>query len=247
MTELARAAGAVRDARRVVVLTGAGMSAESGVPTFRDAQTGLWSTFDPERLATPAAWRADRATVFAWYCWRSTLVRTVEPHAGHVALARLAERVPVDVVTQNVDDLHERAGSQVLAHLHGSLLAYRCDTCGRPAPVPAPLAEPVPRLEPPRCAADDGWVRPGVVWFDEPLPADAWRAARDAVEGLTRQDVLLVVGTSGVVQPAASLPLLGRAAGALVVEVNPVGSELSEVCHVHVRAGAAEALPELVG
>ena len=236
----------VRAARRVLVLSGAGMSAESGVPTFRGAQTGLWQRLDPRDLATPDAWEHDRERVWAWYLWRAALVRAVEPNAGHHALAALAEAKPVDVVTQNVDDLHERAGSRVTAHLHGSLFSYRCDTCGRPAPPPDLPAAPVERLAPPLCGCGEGWVRPGVVWFEEALPLDEWRAAEDAVLTLQRGDVVLVVGTSGVVYPAAGLPAMARSTGALVVEVNPQPTDVTDVCHLAVRASAAEALPALV-
>ena len=238
---------ALQAADRVLVLSGAGMSAESGVPTFRDAQTGLWKRLDPRDLATPDAWEHDRDRVWAWYLWRAALVRGVEPHAGHRALAALAERKPVDVVTQNVDDLHERAGSRVTAHLHGSLFAYRCDTCDRPAPLPDLPREPIERLPPPRCGCGEGWVRPGVVWFEEPLPLDQWRAAESAVLTLRPGDLVLVVGTSGVVYPAAGLPAMARATGATVVEVNPAPTDVTDVCHLAVRAGAAEALPALLG
>lgn len=228
------------------MLSGAGMSAESGVPTFRDAQTGLWEHFDPHDLATPDAWEHDRDRVWAWYLWRAALIRQVEPNDGHRALAALAARVPVDVVTQNVDDLHERAGSRVAAHVHGSLLAFRCDTCDRPAPLPELPREPVERRTPPRCGCGEGWVRPGVVWFEEALPLDQWRAAEGAVRTLQRGDVVLVVGTSGVVYPAAGLPAMARSTGALVVEVNPQPTDVTDVCHLAVRQPAAVALPALL-
>lgn len=246
MSALDQVRAAVTAAGRVVALTGAGMSAESGVPTFRDAQAGYWARLDPRELATPEAWERDRERVWAWYLWRAALVRGVQPHAGHRALAALAERRPVAVVTQNVDDLHERAGSAVAAHVHGSLFAFRCDTCDAPAAVPDLPAEPVERLPPPRCGCGEGWVRPGVVWFEEALPRVAWRAAEDAVQALGPGDVALVVGTSGVVYPAAGLPAMARATGALVVEVNPHPSEVTEVCHLALRAAAGEALPALL-
>lgn len=236
----------VAAAARVVVLAGAGMSAESGVPTFRDAHTGLWERFRAEDLATPEAWQQQPDVVWAWYLWRAGLVRAAQPHAGHRALASLARRVPLQLVTQNVDDLHERAGSTVTAHLHGSLFAFRCDTCSAPAPVPALLPEPVASLPPPRCPRGDGLVRPDVVWFGEALPHEAWRASSDAVAALRPGDVMLVVGTSGLVVPAADLPVAARRRGATVVEVNPHETAVSDVADVVLRGTAAELLPLLV-
>ena len=233
----------VAEARRITVLTGAGMSAESGVPTFRDAQTGLWARHDPQTLATPRAWEDDPALVWAWYQWRARLVRSAAPHAGHRALADLARLREVRVVTQNVDDLHERAGSDVLAHLHGSLFSPRCSRCGTAYPSP-PVPEQLPeRLTPPHCPVCSAAVRPGVVWFGEPLPEAPFEAATAAHRDT---DLVLVVGTSGLVFPAAGLPLQARASGVPVVEVNPEDSALSDAVHHTWRARAARALPALV-
>lgn len=231
---------------RIAFLTGAGMSAESGVPTFRDALTGLWARFDPAGLATPEAFRRDPALCWGWYRWRAALVRRARPNAGHLAIAGLAGRGhEVTVVTQNVDDLHERAGSRDVVHLHGSLFATRCFDCGRPA-VPDPILEGLDaiggegaREAPPACVACGGPCRPGVVWFGEPLPADAWERA---CEALTACELLVVVGTSGLVQPAASLPRLAREAGARVVEINPVESAVSALAHESLRMGAGEGM-----
>lgn len=236
----------VRYASRVTVLTGAGMSAESGVPTFRDAQTGLWEHFDPTELATPRAWARDKALCNAWYLWRVHLVRSVEPNAGHRALAEWARRpgIQLRIVTQNIDDLHERAGSEVLAHLHGSLFAWRCDTCHAPAPTPHAPAEPHQYIDPDRCrhcAAGD--IRPGVVWFEEPLPA---REFDQAIEVCRDADLVVVVGTSGIVQPAASLPHLAGANGIPIVEVDPRETLLTEAATVSLRATAAGAIPAMV-
>lgn len=233
-------------ARRVTVLTGAGMSAESGIPTFRDAQTGLWTSMRPEDLATPEAWHRDPARVWAWYAWRTVAARRCEPHAGHRALAQWARRdgVSMRVVTQNVDDLHERAGSTDVAHLHGSLFAHRCDTCGRPHDTPLDLPdEPLEALRPPACThCASGLVRPDVVWFGEALDATVLDAAVDAVRDA---DLLLVVGTSGIVYPAAGLPALATGFGVPVVEVNPHGSDLSaDVDHAW-TVSAAVGLPAL--
>ncbi|WP_419763245.1 SIR2 family NAD-dependent protein deacylase [Dietzia kunjamensis] len=227
----------------LVVLSGAGMSAESGVPTFRDAQTGLWERYDPSALATPEAWARDRDTVWAWYRWRERLVSGAVPNAGHVAVARAQALRDVVVVTQNVDDLHERAGSSRVHHVHGSLFSHRCDTCDAPMEVGSPPAEPVDRLTPPSCDRCGGRARPGVVWFGEMLPGRPWDAAVDAVTSAT---AVLVVGTSGLVHPAASLPGLAADARIPVVEVNPGPSGLGSEVSVHVRATAGQALPALL-
>lgn len=238
--ELARAA------RRITVLTGAGMSAESGVATFRDAQTGLWSHVDPAQLATEEAWFADKPFVNAWYLWRVHLVRQAAPNAGHLALAEWAA-LPgkeIRIVTQNIDDLHERAGSAVLAHLHGSLFVWRCDTCAAPQPTPEPPPAPVERIDPPTCrACGSGAARPGVVWFGEMLPQDEFA---DAVDACREADLVVVVGTSGIVQPAASLPHLAGARGIPVLEIDPRETELTEAADIVWRSTAAAALPALV-
>ncbi len=240
---------ALRRARRVAVLTGAGMSSESGIPTFRDAMHGLWARYDAYQLATPAAWAADPDSVWAWYEWRRSEVMRAQPHAGHRALAALAGVLQVDIVTQNVDDLHERAGSRDVVHLHGSLFAPRCDRCDRKydfdgEPPSSPGDEPQARIEPPRCLyCAHGRLRPGVVWFTEGLPQADWRRAEDVVRGA---DVVLVVGTSGIVYPAAQLPRLARDAGAFIAEINPVASEVSALADVCWRVGAGTGLAALV-
>lgn len=235
-----------RGARRVCVLTGAGMSAESGVPTFRDVQVGLWERFEPAELATPEAWAEDPWQVWAWYAWRADLVRRAQPNAGHRALAQWQRHdgVEVSIVTQNVDDLHERGGAQVLAHLHGSLFALRCAECGRPSDADYPsVPEPVAHLEPPTCAHCEGAVRPGVVWFGEALPQEEFVAG---VEAAREADLVVVIGTSGLVHPAAVIPHLAGARGVPVLEINPAESALSEAADLHWSATAAVALPLLV-
>jgi len=235
-------AALARGTGRVTVLTGAGMSAESGVPTFRDAGTGWWARFDPARLATEDAFRRDPALVFGWYAWRLGRVREASPNAGHLALARWAQRRPVAIVTQNVDDLHERAGSEVLAHLHGSLADFRCFECGRLFSGQLPDATEDGRLTP-ACPGCGGPIRPGVVWFGEPLPE---RAVSDAVRACRDTDLLLVVGTSGLVHPAAGLPRLAADEGVPVVEINPEPTPLSRSCDHVWRTTAALGLPALV-
>ncbi|MFJ4347640.1 SIR2 family NAD-dependent protein deacylase [Pseudomonas sp. NPDC089401] len=218
----------LREAKHVVIFTGAGVSAESGIPTFRDALTGLWSQFDPAQLATAEAFRADPELCWGWYEWRRLKVLQAQPNAAHLAIAELAKHVPkLTVVTQNVDDLHERAGSQDVIHVHGSLHSPRCIDCGNAHIAPLPSDDlPVDgcRLEPPRCDACNGYVRPGVVWFGEMLPEAAWSAGLAAAGDC---DLFFSIGTSGVVYPAAELPLRALGAGATVVHINPVRFEVS--------------------
>ncbi|MGC4892682.1 SIR2 family NAD-dependent protein deacylase [Micromonospora sp. DT31] len=242
---LAEAGRLLAAARRPVVFTGAGMSAESGVPTFRDAQTGLWQRYDPEQLATPAAFHADPALVWGWYEGRRHGVRRARPNPGHLAVAAIQARLRKTVViTQNVDDLHERGGVGAPVRLHGSLFAPRCSACGHPAPVPGDAPEPpAGPLPPPACARCAAPVRPGVVWFGEELPAQALAAA---VEAASRCDLLLTVGTSALVHPAAEIPLVATRLGAPVVQVNPVPTPLDTVCAVNLRGPAGEVLPSLV-
>lgn len=240
--ELRTAADLLAQAERVVVFTGAGISAESGVPTFRDALTGLWERFDAQALATPEAFRADPALVWGWYEWRRSAAQRVRPNAGHHAVAAIPG---CTVITQNVDDLHEQAGSAEPLHLHGSLFAPRCADCAHPAPAPAPADEPAEgrRITPPECARCAGPVRPGVVWFGEALPQETLAAA---VRAAAECDLLLTVGTSGVVYPAAEIPQVAARFGAPVLQVNPQETPLDQVATVNLRGPAARILPELV-
>jgi len=218
----------LRAADRVVVLTGAGVSAESGIPTFRDAPTGLWENFDASRLATAEAFRADPSLVWEWYEWRRLKVVRAQPNPAHTAIAELTKHVPhLTVITQNVDDLHERAGSQNVVHLHGSLHSPRCIDCSVPfleALPTRPMPEGGVRIDPPHCHACGGLIRTGVVWFGEMLPQDEWATALRTAENC---DVLISVGTSGVVYPAAELPLRALGKGANVVHVNPSSFDVS--------------------
>ncbi|KHD76775.1 SIR2 family NAD-dependent protein deacylase [Actinoplanes utahensis] len=245
MDELHDAAAALAKARTVVVFTGAGMSAESGVPTFRDALTGLWARYDAQALATPQAFADDPDLVWGWYEWRRSLIERVHPNLGHEAVAAIEDRAPrTVVVTQNVDDLHERAGSRAPIHLHGSSFAPRCAGCSRPAPVTASREpEEGRRLAPPRCGDCGGLIRPGVVWFGEALPGDALEAA---VQAATECDVLLTIGTSGLVHPAAEIPVVAARFGATVIQVNPQPTPLDEVAAISLHGTAATVLPALV-
>ncbi|PZG11977.1 NAD-dependent deacylase [Micromonospora craterilacus] len=246
-SDTAEAAAMLGQARRVVIFTGAGMSAESGVPTFRDALTGLWQRYDAHALATPEAFRADPALVWGWYEWRRCVVRRAEPHAGHLAVAAIEARAPhAVVITQNVDDLHERAGSTTPVHLHGSLFAPRCSACAQPAPVPEGGAEEPGegrRTPPPRCAYCSAPVRPGVVWFGEALPQPALETAAEEAASC---DLLLTVGTSGLVYPAAEIPQVAARLGATVIQINPQPTPLDAVADVNLRGPAAQVLPALV-
>jgi len=237
----------IRQSRETVVLTGAGISADSGVPTFREALSGLWKRFDPEQLATLEAFERDPALVWGWYEWRRASVSMAKPNEAHSALARLeASRPRTVVVTQNVDDLHERAGSKRVVHLHGSLFTPRCAHCGNRFQFDATVpVEPRDgrRIEPPRCALCGGRVRPGVVWFGEPLPSALWQEAQAAAATC---DLLVVVGTSGLVQPAASLPTIARRAGALVLVVDPHPTAIDGISTRCLRGRAADLLPALV-
>lgn len=212
---LAIAARALRAAEHVCVLTGAGVSAESGIPTFRDAQSGVWARFSPQELATPEAFAADPVRVWQWYAGRRDTIRDAQPNPAHAALVSLAGRVShCTLVTQNVDDLHQRAGSPDVIRLHGSLLDVRC-SAGCPGTFAADAAD---RDAPPPCRNCGALLRPDVVWFGEPLPSAPFEAARAAALAC---DLFLSVGTSNVVAPASSLPWLAASHGATVIVVNP--------------------------
>jgi len=235
--------GRIAAARSLFVLTGAGMSAESGIPTFRDAMTGLWSQFDPAQLASEEGFRTDPARVWDWYAERRAGVRAAQPNAGHLALGAFARRRPgvLTLVSQNVDDLHQRAGNTDTIRLHGDIQRDQwLDRCTRmPACAPGE-AQPG---RPPRCPRCGNFVRPGVVWFGEMLPADALQAAERAARSC---DVALVVGTSGAVWPAAGLVARACHSGALVAIVNPHDSEIDDEAQIVLRATAAQMLPRLL-
>ncbi|GAB78426.1 NAD-dependent deacetylase [Austwickia chelonae] len=238
---------AAQEAEHVTVLTGAGMSAESGVPVFRDADKALWGRADPDEVATAEAWMHDPDLVWAWHWWLARLIGRCTPHDGHRALAEWARHTRVDVVTQNVDDLHERAGSLQALHLHGSLFTFSCESCARPYDLPVPPSQDGEEVElrvaPPSCPGCAANVRPDVVLFGERLPEGAFDRAVDL---MLTTDLVLVVGTSGVVQPAASLPDIARGHGTTVVEINPQHTELSWGGDLCWREDAGRALPALV-
>ncbi|MDQ4106840.1 MAG: NAD-dependent deacylase [Actinomycetota bacterium] len=227
----------LRDARSVVALTGSGISAESGIPTFREAQTGLWARYDPQQLATPEAFMRDPKLVWEWYEWRRKLVGEAAPNPGHRALVKLERWISsFTLVTQNVDGLHGRAGSRDVIELHGNILRTVCS-------VERVDVEPAPSGTPPVCPNCGAPLRPDVVWFGEMLPAGAMEVASEAVRGC---DVFLSIGTSSLVYPAASLPYEAISAGATVVEINPDDTPLTPRADYALRGRAGEVLPRLV-
>jgi NAD-dependent deacetylase len=232
---IALLADRVRRARRITVLTGAGVSAASGVPTFRGVG-GLWRNYRPEELATPEAFSRDPRTVWEWYDWRRRLVAECRPNPAHAALAAWSHRYRAfTLVTQNVDDLHERAGTRNVVRFHGSLWELACARGCRSAWRDETV--PLPEL-PPHCPGCRGLARPGVVWFGEPIPRAALEASLSALDC----DVYLVVGTSSVVYPAAGLTQEARRRGAFTVEVNPELTEASELVNLAVAGRAEEIL-----
>lgn len=238
----------VRDARRIEVFTGAGMSADSGLDTFRDATTGLWSNVDAQAMASIDSWARDPDPMWAWYMWRAARARTADPNPGHHAVARWEQTpgVTLHVTTQNIDDLHERAGSTDVSHLHGSLFDFRCTVCGAPAAepeLPSVNDEPVERLQPPQCTTCENPVRPGVVWFGEALPQ---RDFAEAEESMQTCDLVVIVGTSGVVYPAAGLPYVAARRGTPIIEISPDDTDLTQMSSWSLRTTAAVGLPAIV-
>lgn len=228
----------LRDASSIAVLTGAGVSAESGVPTFRGGN-GLWKEYRAEELATPAAFAHNPKLVWEWYDWRRSLIAQAKPNPGHYALAEAESGArKFTLITQNVDGLHELAGSRNVLRLHGSIWMLRCLACRRER---EDRRTPLPEL-PPRCECG-GLLRPGVVWFGEPLPSDIWQAAENAARSA---DLFLLIGTSAVVYPAAGLAPIAKSAGARVVEINIAESSLSDQIDEFLQGPSGELLPQLM-
>ena len=234
----------VQQAEHIVVLTGAGVSAESGIPTFRDALTGLWENFDAEQLACKEGFLADPSLVWGWYEWRRNRVLKAQPNPAHLTIAKMAKRVPkLTLITQNVDDLHERAGNWDVLHLHGSLHHPRCINCGSPYQ----HLEVVPvgsesRIDPPTCLLCNGLVRPGVVWFGEHLPTEQWALSEQACQSC---DLMMIVGTSGMVWPAAELPYMVDRLGTPIVQINPTITSFNGLAKFNLCGKAGEVLPKL--
>ena len=226
----------LRQKPRIAVLTGAGISAESGIPTFR-GQDGLWKQFRAEDLATPEAFGRDPRLVWEWYDWRRGIIAGHEPHAGHFVLARWEDLFPDFVlITQNVDGLHRKAGSKNILELHGNIWQVRC--MGENTITEnkiSPLAE-----IPPHCSSCGALLRPNVVWFGEMLPRET---LDKAFASCSLCDVMFVIGTSAFVQPAASLPLAAAERGAKIVEINPSPTPLTHFADYSFQAKAGEILP----
>ncbi|AKS41717.1 SIR2 family NAD-dependent protein deacylase [Wenzhouxiangella marina] len=233
----------LRDSERITVLSGAGISAESGIPTFRQAQTGLWARYDPMRLASPEGFAEDPGLVWRWYQWRRKLVDRSEPNAGHRALVELARTIPeLRLITQNVDGLHQRAGARSVIELHGNLARTVCSRTRR-AIDPDWLERHAEQEPPPSPHHPQGLARPDVVWFGEALDAHTLEQACQAASDC---ELMLIVGTSGLVHPAAGLPRLAASAGACLVEVNPERTALSDSVDWRLVGPSAECLPRLV-
>jgi len=232
----------LRRANHVAALTGAGISAESGIPTFREAQTGLWSRYQSEELATPEAFSRNPRLVWDWYSWRRELISKAEPNPGHYALVEMEKRIPIfTLITQNVDGLHRRAGSGArlpILELHGNIQRNKCFTENRPVETWEETGE-----IPPRCPYCGGFVRPDVVWFGESLPEEALNAAFEAARLC---EIFLVIGTSGLVHPAASLPYAAAESGAAIVEINPEPTPLSKLARFTLEGLSGKILPSLV-
>lgn len=238
MVNIAEAGHWVKHATSIAVFTGAGISAESGIPTFRGAG-GLWKSFKPEDLARPEAFERDPRLVWEWYDWRRGLIAQAQPNAAHYALVELEKRTPrFTLITQNVDGLHDLAGSGKILKLHGDIWRLQCLECRANFPN---RRTPLPKL-PPHCACG-GVARPGVVWFGEPLPEGIMQEAEHAAEA----DVFLVIGTSAAVYPAAGLIPYAKRSGAKVIEVNLDETPFSSMADCALRGKAAEILPDLVG
>ena len=233
---------ALKNADKILVLTGAGMSAESGVPTFRDAQTGMWEKYRPEDLATPEAFRDHPQIVWDWYVDRRNTIRKVSPHAGHAALVEMEQYFDSFLlVTQNVDSLHQHSGSSDVIELHGNIMLSICSETGKH--IEDSWIRSNPGRPPVSPHHPQGLARPGVVWFGEALPEGAMNRAMAEASAC---DICFSIGTSSLVQPAASLPFVALNAGALVVEINPTPTSLSSKAHFSLQATAADALTAIV-
>lgn len=246
MVLLDQAADILRRSASIVFFTGAGMSAESGIPTYLDKLPRIWSKYDPRELETAKAFKADPALVWGWYLWRRSQVAKASPNPAHLAIARLADSVAqVAVITQNIDDFHERSGSVNVVHLHGHLKTPKCYACHRPDDLtPVDDDEMVGGLiEPPRCKRCNGRMRPAVVWYGENLPGAVWK---EATRLITACDLLISVGTSGQVMPAASLPAMALAAGASIIHINTDSVSSNSSDELLLMGTAAEVLPKLI-
>jgi NAD-dependent deacetylase len=229
----------LENSRSVVVLTGAGISAASGVPTFR-GKDGLWKQYRPDQLANYQAFKRDPELVWEWYLWRRNLIKGVQPNAAHFALRDLEKIIPeFTVITQNVDNLHQLSGVRNVIELHGNIMRSKCIDCGKTYEEDILLEQGIPR-----CPECDSYIRPDVVWFGESLPVDALRRSHKLA---SECEILLSIGTSGVVEPAASIPYIARDSGAFVAEINTDTTPLTPVADVFLQHSVEILLPEIVG
>jgi NAD-dependent deacetylase len=240
VSDLQTARRRLKSAHRVAVLTGAGISKPSGIPTFRDA-AGLWREFDLEEYATPSAYARNPQKVWEWYAWRYKNVLQAQPNLAHALLVELERSLGEGflLVTQNVDGLHRRAGSRRVVELHGDITRGRCERCGQRFPLPAPQHF----TPPPLCPGCGAPGRPDVVWFGETLPEGALERA---IEAFTACEVALVIGTSAEVEPAASLGRFAYHSGAYLIELNPEATALTPIAHCSLRMGAPEGMEALM-
>ena len=238
MNRIEEAAELLAPASRLVVTTGAGMSKESGIPTFRDAPSALWENFDPMDLATREGFLRDPALVWRWYGDRRRMISQARPHAGHVAIAEMETMFPSFLlITQNIDNLHRDAASRELIEMHGNIFRFKCFDRDH-------IIERLPETddEPPRCECGSH-IRPDVVWFGEALDA---RDVDRAYAALEQCEAILVVGTSGIVAPVSGFPAVAKSAGAVVIEINPEETPITPLADIFIRAAAGAALPLLV-
>ncbi len=246
MTDIEQAVAVLQKAKKVVFFTGAGISADSGIPTYSENLSGIWAGRDPRDLETAKAFRENAALVWGWYLWRRLRVGQAKSNAAHLAVPRMANtQRQISVITQNIDDLHERAGSLDVVHLHGTLAMPKCFACHRSSAVSldqSAIPDEGALIEPPRCGRCNGKMRPAVVWYGEDLPPQAWKKAVRLVKDC---DLLISVGTSGIVMPAAGLPDLALASGASVIHVNKADVSKGEQRELMLVGAAVEILPML--
>ena len=229
----------IYNASHVVIMTGAGISAESGIPTFREAQTGLWSRYNPEELATPQAFKAHPKLVWDWYTWRKEIISKSKPNPGHYAIVELEKSVKeFTLITQNIDGLHKEAGSKTLIELHGNIFRTKCQEENKFVTV-----ESNPDQSPPVCPSCGSFLRPDVVWFSESLPSKELHSAYSAAASC---DIFFSIGTSGIVQPAASLPVIAKRNKSLLIEINPNKTHLTPIMDYSFNGSAGELLPILI-
>lgn len=229
----------IRLAKNITVLTGAGISKESGIPTFREAQTGLWAQYDPTELASPQAFRKNPELVWNWYQWRRDMIKKTSPNPAHYALVEMEKQVSgFTLITQNVDGLHMKAGSHNLIEIHGNIMLTKCFDQGH-------MVEswPVTNSVPPKCPKCGSYLRPDVVWFGENLSSDALERSQMAA---AKSNIFFSIGTSALVHPAASLPLVALQANSIVVEINPDHTPLTEYVNFNLKGSAGEILPKLM-